>query len=142
MNKRRIFTLLVISFGVVFFAAGCGNSGYKDGTYTGRSGPDDQDAFGEASLTIAGGKITDCRFVTRQKDGSIKDENYGKINGEISSQPYYDKAQLAVAAMEKYAHDLSRTGNLKDVEAVSGATISYNQFREAVEEALEAARKR
>jgi major membrane immunogen (membrane-anchored lipoprotein) len=142
MNKQRAFALSVLSLAVFLFAAGCGNSGYKDGTYTGRSGPDDQDAFGEATLTIAGGNITGCRFITRQKDGSVKDENYGKINGEISNQSYYDKAQLAVAAMEKYALDLSRTGNLKDVEAVSGATISYNQFREAVEEALEAARKR
>jgi major membrane immunogen (membrane-anchored lipoprotein) len=121
-------------------AAGCGNSGYKDGSYTGRSGPDDKEAFGEVTLTIAGGTITDCRFVTWQKDGSVKDENYGKINGEISNQSYYDKAQLAVAAMEKYALDLSRTGKPEDVEAVSGATIAYDQFREAVEEALEAAR--
>jgi major membrane immunogen (membrane-anchored lipoprotein) len=142
MNKRRVFSLLAVSLAALLFAAGCGNSGYSDGTYTGRSGPDDDGAFGEAALTIAGGKIAECRFVTRRKDGSIKDENYGKINGEISNRSYYDKAQLAVAAMEKYALDLSRTGNLKDVEAVSGATIAYNQFREAVEEALEAAKKR
>jgi major membrane immunogen (membrane-anchored lipoprotein) len=142
MSKRRNFALFALSLIVFFYAAGCGNPVYKDGTYTGRSGVDDQDAFGEVTLTIAGGKITDCRFVTRQKDGSIKDENYGKINGEISDQSYYDKAQLAVAAMEKYARDLSRAGNLKDVEAVSGATIAYNQFQEAVEEALETAGKK
>ncbi|MDR1637590.1 MAG: FMN-binding protein [Treponema sp.] len=126
----------------VFFSAGCGNSGYRDGTYTGKSGPDDNGAFGEVTLTVREGKITDCSFVTRQKDGTVKDENYGKINGEISNQSYYDKAQLAVRAMEKYARDLSRTGNLEDLEAVSGATIAYNQFREAVEDALETAGKR
>jgi major membrane immunogen (membrane-anchored lipoprotein) len=135
--KKRYFLLALV---LVFMAAGCGSSGYKDGTYSGKSGPDDDGAFGEAALTIAGGKIVDCRFVTWQKDGSVKDENYGKINGEISNQSYYDKAQLAVAAMEKYALDLSRTGKPEEVEAVSGATIAYNQFREAVEEALEAAR--
>jgi major membrane immunogen (membrane-anchored lipoprotein) len=136
MRQGYFLTVVVL----VFMAIGCGDSAYKDGTYTGRSGPDDQDAFGEVTLTIAGGKIADCRFVTRQKDGSIKDENYGKINGEISNQSYYDKAQLAVAAMEKYAQDLRRTGKPEAVEAVSGATIAYDQFREAVEEALEAAR--
>jgi major membrane immunogen (membrane-anchored lipoprotein) len=137
----RIFFCLCLLF-PLFFSASCGESGYRDGAYAGKSGPDDNGAFGEVSLTIGGGKITDCRFVTRQKDGTVKDENYGKINGEISNQSYYDKAQLAVRAMEKYALDLSRTGNLEEVEAVSGATIAYDQFREAVEEALESARKR
>jgi major membrane immunogen (membrane-anchored lipoprotein) len=118
---------------------GCARQGYNDGTYTGKSGPDDDGAFGEASLTISGGKITGCVFVTRQKDGSVKDENYGKINGEISNRSYYEKAQLAVGAMKKYAEDLSRSGSLDSVEAVSGATISHNQFIEAVEEALAAA---
>jgi major membrane immunogen (membrane-anchored lipoprotein) len=126
---------------LAFFLAGCGSPGYKDGTYTGRSGPDDSGAYGEVSLTISGEKITDCRFVTWQKDGSVKDENYGKVNGEISNQSYYDKAQLAVRAMEQYARELGRSGSLKDVQAVSGATIAYDQFREAVEEALEAAKK-
>jgi major membrane immunogen (membrane-anchored lipoprotein) len=125
---------------VALAAVGCGSSGYKDGTYSGKSGPDEDGAFGEATLTIAGGKIVDCRFVTWQKDGSVKDEDYGKINGEISNRSYYDKAQLAVAAMEKYARDLSRTGKLEEVDAVSGATIAYDQFREAVEEALESAK--
>jgi major membrane immunogen (membrane-anchored lipoprotein) len=125
----------------IFFITGCGTPGYKDGTYTGRSEPDESGAYGEVSLTILEEKIKDCRFVTWQKDGSIKDENYGKVNGEISNQPYYDKAQLAVRAMEKYAQDLSRTGTLKDVQVVSGATIAYDQFREAVEEALEAAKR-
>jgi major membrane immunogen (membrane-anchored lipoprotein) len=138
---NRILFCLCLFF-PLFLSTGCGDPGYRDGTYTGKSAPDDNGAFGEATLTIGEGKITDCRFVTWQKDGTVKDENYGKINGEVSNQSYYDKAQLAVRAMGKYARDLSRTGNLKDLEAVSGATIAYNQFREAVEEALETARKR
>jgi major membrane immunogen (membrane-anchored lipoprotein) len=43
--------------------------------------------------------------------------------------------------MEQYARELGRSGSLNDVQAVSGATIAYDQFREAVEEALEAAKK-
>ncbi|MDR0376874.1 MAG: FMN-binding protein, partial [Spirochaetaceae bacterium] len=99
MGKERlyVFGLLLLT---VTLLPGCGARGYKDGIYPGRSGPDDDGAFGEVTITIAGGKIADCGFLTRQKDGSIKDENYGKINGEISNQSYYDKAQLAVRAME------------------------------------------
>jgi major membrane immunogen (membrane-anchored lipoprotein) len=118
-----------------------GAAAYRDGVYSGRSGEDDTGAWGEVTVTIAGGKVTDCSFVTRQKDGSVKDENYGKINGEISNQDYYQKAQLAVKAMGKYAADYVKAGNLKAVEAVSGATIACDQFIEAVENALAAAGK-
>jgi major membrane immunogen (membrane-anchored lipoprotein) len=62
------------------------------------------------------------------------------VNGEISNRDFYDKAQLAVEAMKNYAASYQRTGNIKDVEAVSGATVAYNQFLEAVEQALEKAR--
>jgi major membrane immunogen (membrane-anchored lipoprotein) len=136
-----LFVVLTAMLMTAMLLAGCGKKEYRDGTYTGKSGPDDDGAFGEATLTVAEGKISACVFVTRQKDGSVKDENYGKINGEISNQSYYEKAQLAVEAMKKYAADLGRAGSLDGVEAVSGATISYNQFTEAVEEALEQAAK-
>jgi major membrane immunogen (membrane-anchored lipoprotein) len=136
--KKIFFGFLVAA---ALLAGGCGRAAYKDGTYTGRSGEDDTGAWGEVSLGIAGGKISACEFITRQKDGAVKDENYGKVNGEISNRDFYDKAQLAVAAMKTYAAAYRRTGSLKDVEAVSGATIAYNQFLEAVENALEKAKK-
>jgi major membrane immunogen (membrane-anchored lipoprotein) len=120
--------------------AGCGSGGYKDGIYTGRSGEDDTGAWGEVKITVNAGKVAGCEFVTWQKDGTVKDENYGKVNGEISNRDFYDKAQLAVEAMKKYAADYQRIGNLKNVEAVSGATIAYNQFLEAAENALEKAK--
>jgi major membrane immunogen (membrane-anchored lipoprotein) len=129
-------------FSVVMLAlAGCGSRGYTDGVYSGKSGADDTGAWGEVTITIAGERVSDCRFITRQKDGTIKDENYGKVNGEISNQDYYDKAQYAVRAMEQYARVYRETGDLKKVEAVSGATIAFDQFNEAVELALERARK-
>jgi major membrane immunogen (membrane-anchored lipoprotein) len=137
MGKKTIFYLLA---SMAFLLTGCGKGGYKDGLYTGKSGEDDTGAWGEVTITIDAGKIRNCEFITWQKDGTPKDENYGKINGEISNRDYYDKAQLAVAAMEKYTAAYQRAGNLKDVEAVSGATIAYNQFIEAVETALEKAR--
>jgi major membrane immunogen (membrane-anchored lipoprotein) len=141
LPRRRVSGLAGLLLWALLALAGCGKPALKDGTFTARSGLDDDGAWGEVTVTIAEGKVADCRFVTWLRDGTIKAEDYGRINGEISNQAYYDKAQLAVRAMEKYARDFGRTGDLNALDAVSGATISYNQFREAVEEALDAARK-
>ncbi|MDR0636659.1 MAG: FMN-binding protein [Treponema sp.] len=121
--------------------AGCGKGGYKDGVYSGQSSADDTGAWGEVSVTITGGRVSDCQFITRQKDGTIKGEDYGKVNGAISNQDFYNKAQLAVRAMEEYARSYRTSGDLSKVDAISGATIAFNQFNEAVELALEQARK-
>jgi major membrane immunogen (membrane-anchored lipoprotein) len=136
MGKKYCLTALLI-----LLLAGCGKSVLNDGVYSGRSGADDTGAYGEVRLTVAEGKIADCRFVTWQKDGTTKGGDYGKVNGEISNQAFYDKAQLAVRAMDAYAKDYVRTQDLKAVDAVSGATIAYNQFREAAGEALTQAGK-
>ncbi|MDR0759740.1 MAG: FMN-binding protein, partial [Treponema sp.] len=130
---KKEYGYFVFSFAVLLAAAGCGSRGYADGVYSGKSGADDTGAWGEVTLTIAGERVADCQFITRQKDGTLKDENYGKVNGEISNQDYYDKAQLAVRAMEQYAEAFRETGDLRKVEAVSGATIAFDQFTEAVE---------
>jgi major membrane immunogen (membrane-anchored lipoprotein) len=132
--------VLFILFFLTLLMTGCGGGVYKDGVYTGKSGEDDTGAWGEVTVTMNAGKVSGCEFVTRQKDGTIKGTEYGKINGEISNQVYYDKAQLAVEAMKKYAADYQKAGSLKDVEVVSGATIAYDQFLEAVGNALETAK--
>jgi major membrane immunogen (membrane-anchored lipoprotein) len=119
---------------------GCGTSSdaasLEDGVYTGVSGEDDDGAYGEVSITVEDGAITACSFVTWQKDGSVKDEDYGKVNGEISNRDFYDKAQLAVRAMKQYADELVETQAPESVDAVSGATIAHGQFLEAVADAF------
>ena len=121
--------------------AACGGAALKDGVYEGASGPDESGAWGEISVTVREGRVAVCRFITRQKDGTVKGEDYGKINGEISNAGFYEKAQLAVRAMAGYAEQFARTGSLDQVDAVSGATIAHGQFVEAAERALAKARE-
>lgn len=124
--------------------SGCGDSAdaaYKDGTFIGRSSVDELGAYGEATLTIDDNKIVDSEYVTWQSDGTIKDEEYGKAQGEVAYQDYYDKAQHAVEAMKLYAQQLVEVQSLQEVDAISGATISYRQFVEAVEDALAKAKE-
>ena len=141
MNKIRGKRFWFLLIAVLALLSGCGKRIYKDGVYAGKSAPDDSGAWGEVTVTITDGRVSGCEFVTRQKDGAIKGEDYGKVNGVISNQDFYNKAQLAVSAMEQYARSYRETGDLKKVDAVSGATNSFNQFIEAVELALEKAGK-
>lgn len=130
--------------------AGCGGSrvSYKDGTYEGKSevyenpdGSDDGNGYGQVSITIRDGKITDCSFLTYEPDGTLKDEDYGKENGTIANRDFYNKAQKARAACDEYAKALVEKGSLDDVDAISGATINYNNFKDAVTDALDKAKE-
>ena len=142
MRRNSIVAPLVAALILaLLLAAGCREPAYRDGVYSGRSAEDDTGAWGEVTITVTDGKVSSCEFITREKDGTVKGEDYGKINGEIASQDYYDKAQLAVRAMGQYAREYVEKQRLKDIDAVSGATIAYEQFNEAVEYALEQARQ-
>jgi major membrane immunogen (membrane-anchored lipoprotein) len=134
-----VFCALLLAAAVL---TSCGGAvTYVDGVYVGRSGEDDEGAYGEVTITILDGEIADCAYITIQADGVVKGEDYGMINGEISNQDFYDKAQLAVAAMSRYAEQLKAEKRLRGVDAISGATIAFNQFEEAVQDALGAAKK-
>ncbi|MBQ8305411.1 MAG: FMN-binding protein [Blautia sp.] len=145
--KRRYAGVLLLA-GALMAAAltGCGGSkSFKDGTYEGKSsvyeGEEDGSGagYGVAKVTISGGKITGCEFQTFEPDGTLKGPDYGKQNGEIANQDFYNKAQRAVQASTKYGEQLAEAGNLADVDAISGATISFNEFNEAVNDALDQA---
>ena len=144
----------VISLAVVLTAgmlSGCGGKkvSYKDGTYDAQSsvfenddGTDDGNGYGVVSLTITDGKISDCSFLTYEKDGTLKDEEYGKEDGRIANKDYYNKAQKANAACAEYASMLVQNGQLDGIDSISGATINYREFKEAVEAALKEAEEK
>ncbi|MBQ1302153.1 MAG: FMN-binding protein [Firmicutes bacterium] len=142
MKHSRILALLLVMALAATVLAGCGGAdSYKDGTYTGKStvfeGDEGEgDGYGVVTLTIEGGAITACDFKTYEPDGTLKDEDYGKQNGEIANQDYYNKAQKALAGANEYAKILVEVGDYHAIDSISGATISYNQFMEAVDDAL------
>ena len=142
MKRMTVFIILTLAAALALLPA-CGGSAsisYKDGTYTAVSSEDDEGAYAEVTIVVKDGSIVDCTFITLEKDGTVKAEDYGKINGEISNKDYYDKAQLAVRAMAHYAKELARVQSITEIDVVSGATISYDQFYEAVEDALSEAK--
>ena len=141
---RKIIFILVAALACMALA-GCGEDEvtYADGTYTGESsiyenddGTDDGNGYGVVTITIEDGIITACEFYTYEPDGTLKDDDYGMEGGEVANRDYYSKAQKAVAAAEEYASMLVEYGSLDEIDAISGATVNYNSFVEAVENAL------
>ncbi|MDR2619864.1 MAG: FMN-binding protein [Propionibacteriaceae bacterium] len=121
---------------------GCG-SGFDaslplaDGTYRASSEPDEEGAVGNITVVISGGVITGAEFVIVQRDGTLKDEDYGKgSDGQPIDDDYYKQAQLAVQACETYSRQLLEVRDPGDVDVVSGATWAHDQFVAAAEDAL------
>lgn len=152
--RRQIASVVAAVLTGALLITGCGGSSasYKDGTYTAQSsvyinddGTTEGNGYGEVTITISGGKITACDYKTYEEDGTLKDEDYGKEGGEIKNRDYYNKAQKALAAASTYAEELvayGQTTKIKDnIDAISGATINYNHFIEAVDAALEQAKE-
>ena len=150
--KKSFVPVLGLSVLAALLLCACGGGGnYADGTYTAQSevyegleGDDNLeggDGYGVVTITVKDNVITDCEFTTYMTDGTVKGEDYGKQNGEIANQDYYNKAQRAVRASQNYAEQLAAKGSLDAVDAISGATISYQEFQEAVKTALKQAQR-
>ncbi len=149
--KKKTATALAAAALTVISLAGCGGGGkasYRDGTYTARSevyenddGSEDGNGYGEVTITIRDNAIVDCVYKTYEPDGTLKDENYGKKSGGVANRDYFNKAQKAVAACDEYASQLIANGMLDGIDAISGATINYNEFVDAVTQALDQAKE-
>jgi major membrane immunogen (membrane-anchored lipoprotein) len=144
--KKKILSVLGILSMSICMLAGCGSQNYADGTYTGKSSVYESDedegngnGYGVVTITIKDNAITACTYETYEPDGTLKDTDYGMQNGEVANRDYYNKAQKAIAACGKYAENLVSKNDINEVDAISGATINYDNFTEAVMDALKQA---
>ena len=138
---RKGISVFLAAASVIALSA-CGKAktptSFADGAYTGKSSVFEADesgngaGYGVAEITIRDNRITACTFRMYEPDGTLKDDSYG---AELSKENRI-KAQKAVQAAEKYAQSLVENGALAEVDAISGATISYSEFQEAVNDAL------
>ncbi len=113
---------------------------YKDGEYTKDSEPDKYGGYMTATVTVKDGKITDAKLVLYNGDGSEKDENYGKENGEIKNQEMYDKAQASLEGAKDYPKQLVEKQDITKVDSVTGATQNHDAYVELVSKMLEDAK--
>ena len=114
-------------------------SNAKDGIYTAESSLDEKLGKSTLTLTIKDKKIIAAEFEGYDLFGNVKGEDYGSLTGKDSAD--YKKAQVAVDAIKKYPAQLVETQDLSKVDAISGASISYGQFIETANIALNEATK-
>lgn len=152
--KKQLSLGIALLLGVSVLAAGCGEekqapkekpqqaaaldmTGVKDGTYTADSSENEKLGHSHVELTIKNGAIEKVVHTSIDKEGKQKDEHYGEEK-EPGAQK---KAQNAYKAIVSYGEQLTASKDLAKVDAVSGATVSYDQFKEAVTKAVEQAKK-
>ena len=141
--KKWILVLALCSGLMLIAGCGGGDVTYVDGTYVGRSGmytnpdgSDDGNGYGEVTITIENGVISDCTYLTYEPNEALKDEDYGLADGEVANRDFYNKAQKAVAACAQYSLLIVENNGVDDVDAISGATVNYELLEEAMDAAL------
>ena len=139
MKKLKVLCLL--SFAIVL-SAGTMNvkKQYKDGTYTGESQSryTSEPYWGQATLEIKNDKIVKLTF-------QIVDKNKNEIFGPDYEQHFKDNPEYIqqcrndLKGIKAYTEKFNQSKKLEQVDAITGATWSYNIFKDAIKVALEKA---
>ena len=112
----------------------------KDGVYTAESTADKHHGTGRLTVTIQDHRVTQAEFVGIDRHGEIKGESYGKHGNETDDQSY-KKAQNALRANAAYAKQLVEEQDPNKVDAITGASVSYQQFTETAKKIAEEMRE-
>lgn len=152
MKKKIVLASML--FASVLTLAACGNSSekettteatkveqtttatateLKDGTYKAETDFDERGWKAVHTITVSGGKVTESTFDYENKDGALKseDEEYNKnmeAKSGISSKDATDKLDAEFLEAQS-----------ADVEVVSGATHTSENFKKTAEALLKAA---
>ena len=110
---------------------------YKDGVYYGKSKAiyNDENFWGNIKITVNDGKIVDVKFkMIDSTNQEIFNHTYEKhyLGNELYMQQCRDDWQGVL----KYPDKLIKTQTIEEIDAISGATWSYNLFKYALIEAL------
>lgn len=114
---------------------------YKDGSYTGTSRAKYiyEPYWGKVNLTIKKGRFTDIVFIIR--DSNLHETFGGNYEKHFIGNPeYIMQSRNDWKGTQTYPKKLAGKKNPGKVDAISGATWSYNIFRASVDDALKNAK--
>jgi major membrane immunogen (membrane-anchored lipoprotein) len=127
----------LIITGIILFAF-TGSGSLKDGRYEGTSRAIyvNEPYYGTTRITVENGRITRVEFTVQD---SAKHEYF---NGEYEkyfagNDLYIQQCRNDWKGIRAYPDSLLKYQDMEKVDAISGATWSYNIFRASVLEALE-----
>jgi major membrane immunogen (membrane-anchored lipoprotein) len=113
----------------------------KDGTYSGQSRAEyiKEPYWGIVHLTVKNGLFTEINFVVRD---SVLHETFDeKYEKHFEGNPVYIvQSRNDWHGVQTYPKNLSEKQDTNKLDAISGATWSYNIFRATVSEALKNSR--
>ncbi|MBK7710612.1 MAG: CocE/NonD family hydrolase [Bacteroidales bacterium] len=110
---------------------------YIDGIYEGRSRGyyTEEPYWGITRIKIENGKFTEVHFVIR--DSSLHEPFDGQYEKHFAGNPVYiNQSRSDWAGVQAYPKKLREKQDTNKLDAISGATWSYNIFRATVSEAL------
>ncbi|MFT3740687.1 MAG: FMN-binding protein [Breznakibacter sp.] len=113
----------------------------RNGSFRGisRSIYTDEPYYGITTIKIENGKITHIDFVVRDSDKHVNfDGTYEKYFA--GNDLYVDQCRNDWKGIRSYPDSLLKYQKLESVDAISGATWSYNLFKASVTNALEKAK--
>lgn len=118
-------------------AASSGISGLKDGTYSGssRSIYTQEPYWGIIRFSVQGGKLTNVYFMIR--DSSLHETfNEAYAHHFAGNEEYIQQTKNDWYGVKTYPARLRKKQDISKVDVISGATWSYNIFRDSYKEAL------
>ncbi|UUX33947.1 FMN-binding protein [Fundicoccus culcitae] len=106
----------------------------QDGEYTLESDADEHGWSSRFTLVVADGEITEVNYDMEDADGNLKteDEEYNQMMEDVSGTAFAD-------AVEELTAQLLETQNPDEVDVVSGATDTSEDFKEYAQLLVDAA---
>ena len=130
----------ILAFVVLLLFAFSADGPYKDGNYNGisRAIYTEEPYYGNAKITIENGKIIKVEFVVRDSaKHEYFDDKYEKYFA--GNDEYIRQCRNDWKGINSYPDSLIKYQDIEKLDAISGATWSFNIFKASVEEALSAA---
>jgi major membrane immunogen (membrane-anchored lipoprotein) len=149
--RNQICLLAVIVFNLIY-ACSCNNSKgqstkksiqYSNGTFEGESRAvyTSEPFYGKVTLTIDRNRIIKINYIIR--DSSIHETFNGSYEKHYTgNKMYIEQCRNDWKGVMSYPDTLLKYQDINKIDAVSGATWSYNIFKAATKEALKKAVER
>jgi major membrane immunogen (membrane-anchored lipoprotein) len=128
---------ILLVFGVLLLAAFSGNGPYKDGNYIGTSRAiyTDEPYYGNTRIIVENEQIIKVEFFVRDSaKHEYFDDKYEKYFA--GNDLYIQQCRNDWKGIQSYPDSLLKYQDLNKVDAISGATWSYNIFKASAKEAL------